>query len=271
MNILNIFRNPYVAIIGSLTSIVALPLAVYFYFSSLEKTDLTYYVHPARAELISSDSNKNFVIFYNKTPVKAEVTAVTIAFWNAGKKAIRKTDILKPLEFKLNNKSPILNVKMINKSREVVEINIDESKKKEGMVIVDWNVLEKNDGASIQIIYAGGFAEPVVAEAVVIGQSSPTKVEYPGSIKSADEQYSDYQKQDRKFGLASLLFGLFMLFVFFVQEAYVTMKRRDRETGKWKWDFNKSDIIKYSQALLFIGLGIYLLFLKVAPFPPFGF
>jgi hypothetical protein len=250
----NIFKSPWFQgffffIIGVMSS---------SYFTSLETRKLTFYVNPAKAAIVSTDKSDKLKVYFEGKLLERNVTAVNIAFWNAGKTPIKKDEVLEKLEFRTPKNVPILEVKLTKVSRDVVGLEIDRTKLPEGILPLSWKILEKNDGAVIQVIYAGTANDELSAHSVILGQEQIDSIKYPGSIKSAKEQYAN--AVDTRNRNAYLVLGLGVMGL-----AFYAWK-----TGIKK-EFGKLDVVYLLFCAIYIGLGIYSLFFNTFPLPPFGF
>jgi len=252
------FQNP---LVGSFASVISIILAVYFYMETLEKKNLTYYIHPARTAIVSTKTESNISFKYRGYEIETDLSVVTIAFWNAGDKEIRKNDILSPFTIKTDSGAPILDVKVLKKSRDPIVIEYDNSKKENGLIEIKWNVLEKHDGAVIQIIYASSVKEKINIFVTLIGQPTISFLEYPSSIKTPSEQYEAYKQKQKQNGFFLLAFGIFTLF-------FNILSKKKLWKNEWKKRITLSD---YMQPLLFFVWAFYELIFKSVPFPPFGF
>jgi hypothetical protein len=88
-------------------------------------------------------------------------------------------------------------------------LNLDELQK--GRVTTDWDILERNDGGIIQLIYAGKPDVHIQVEGVIEGQPSVDLVEFSGTIKSPYEQYESERSEYRLLGFLLLLLGLLLI------------------------------------------------------------
>lgn len=168
--ILKFFSNPLVGIIGTTASIIGVILAVIFYIQGKEIRKLMFYEQPGKAIIAKAGHSSKIEILIEGKQIKTDVTAAQVAFWNDGKKSIRPENILRPLILKTKDKIPIVEAKIRKKSREVIEIDIDETKKNEGEIKISWKILEKNDGGIIQITYLGSPEISIGASAIIEGQ-----------------------------------------------------------------------------------------------------
>jgi hypothetical protein len=78
------------------------------------------------------------------------IRELLIYFWNSGTLAIQKSEILEP--FSIHLAGPLLQYKVLKISRPVVGFWVEELV---GDLILDFTVLEPNDGATISIVYEG--------------------------------------------------------------------------------------------------------------------
>lgn len=165
------FRNPWVCIIGSIASIVALPVSGIFFWASISSPGLTYMVHPAKAAVFRANQSSRLSVSCNGKMIDGDITAAQIAIWNDGKQPIRSSDILEPLLIKTNNGWPILEAKIRQASRDVVNLHLDDSKIDKGEITVSWKIMEHNDGGVIQLIYKGNDQVDITANSIIEGQS----------------------------------------------------------------------------------------------------
>lgn len=190
------FSNPIVGVTGSVASVLGVIVAFYFYFDSQDYRELRYFVHPARAVVIKAGETSRLSITLDEKPVKRDVSAVQIAFWNEGDKSIRRENVLHPLIIRTGPEFPILEAEIRKKSREVIEVKLDQDRMDVGEIEVDWNILEKHDGAILQLVYLGDTQLPVIATSIIEGQGKIEGKEYSGKIESASEQYSAISKSN---------------------------------------------------------------------------
>jgi hypothetical protein len=167
------FANPWFGLIGSIASVLGVVLAIYFYTEGREKHELAYYVNPARAVVVQKGSASKLTVTFDNQPVTTDITAAQIAVWNEGKLPIRKDDILKSILLRTEG-APILEASVRKISRDVTQFSISDREIHNGQVLLSWNILEHNDGAIIQVIYAGGPFVKVWLDGVVEGQPALT-------------------------------------------------------------------------------------------------
>lgn len=257
------FSKPIVGIIGSIASVIGIPLAIYFYLVTQEKPDLIYFVHPAKASVVRTDQSSQLSVQFDGRSLKSDVTAIQIAFWNAGKKPIKYSDILSPLIIKTKNKEKILKVNLRKKSRDIVHIDIDSSKSANGEVKITWNILEQNDGGVLQIIYAGNETVEIKAHAILVGQSKINELQYGKKLLSPSEEYNRQQEfAGKSFYYIMIGMGLIMV----IQMSIFIIRRRNKgiQIEKFEWFTLVMGVFILSSSIL--------LFIRERPLaPPFGF
>src|SRR4030095_6638017 len=167
------FSNPIVQFIGffgGVASIIAIPLAIYFYIKANKKRGLTYRVNEIRTLIVKGGEASSLTILHKNTEIVGDITAVHIAIWNQGHESIRPKHMLRPLIIETKNSVPILESRIRKMTRDVVELKLDESQCEQGQLSVSWNILETKDGGIVQIIYAGSPDIRITAYATLEGQ-----------------------------------------------------------------------------------------------------
>jgi hypothetical protein len=218
---LTIFSSPRVALLGTLLGTVGIVLSVYFYLESREYPELTYYVHPVKASVLKAGQASKLQCNFEGQLIASDITVSQIALWNQGKRSIKRNNILKPIVLYATNAAAILEVTLRKQSRDVVNIELDRSELQKGRLLISWAILEQNDGAIIQLTYAGGSDVSMVLDGVVEGQGNPRRVDYAGKFESPEEQYRSRTSSDRTFRWFMLGIGTFAITI-----SLLMLKRR---------------------------------------------
>jgi hypothetical protein len=171
-SIKNTLRNLLVYI-GPLIGLTGLSLAIYYHMQSIQERIPTYYVSPQRASIVNETgpAPSELQVLHNGVLVRASsIVALTVYFWNDGKMPIRKTDILEPLFINLPVNTEILEARILKVSRPVVKFEKSEiSAEAKNALPISFDILEKGDGAAIQITYAGQPDAPLEMSGVIVG------------------------------------------------------------------------------------------------------
>lgn len=260
------FSNPVIGLIGAVASILSVLLAVYFYMGSRESRELIYYVHPAKIAIVKSGvasrlsvryDNKDLRTVFDIPVAQTDVTATRIAFWNNGKLPIKKNNILKPFVIQIQRGLPILEVSLQKKSRDITGITIDENNLKNGIVSLNWDILEHNDWGIIQIIYAGGTNVEITANGIIEGQSDIRQIKFFKKIESPSEQYTSLNRKSKIIGYFLIIVGIITISsIFLLIILYKSILKKKRINA------NKSISSKFMIIVLII-LYAYIIYLGI--------
>jgi hypothetical protein len=108
------FSNPLVGILGTIASIVGVLLAIYFYSRGKQDRKLTYHINPAKAVVVRAGQASRLTVTFNEKIIKSDVTAAQIALWNQGNQSIKLNDVLKPIVIYTENKTPVLEARVVS-------------------------------------------------------------------------------------------------------------------------------------------------------------
>jgi hypothetical protein len=154
--------------LGSIASIIGLPYTIF-----TPKRVLTFAVNSPRTPIVQLARTSNISVAFNGRLVNQDVTAAQVAIWNAGKEPIRSDDVLAPIVLKTGSNAPILEISFALTNNDVTRFWIDATNMANGELRFSWRILEKNDGAVVQVIYAGKPNTPITVEGAVVGQRRP--------------------------------------------------------------------------------------------------
>jgi hypothetical protein len=247
--------------VAALASVVAIPLTIYFYVKTQVFPQLTYYVHPVRATVVKSGAASSLSVNFNDKAVTGDITAAQIAIWNAGRMPIKRADVLKPLLITLPVAAPILEGSVRKVSRDVTNVTLNDTSSARNQIGVQFDILERNDGCVIQLIYAGSPDLPITVSAVIIGQHGPQELRYGASLLSPADQYITTQRKNRAVGWFAICAGCFFALVIPLIWHY----RLAARPATW------IDRCVFVMPVMLIALGIFQLWISGAPEPPFGF
>lgn len=179
-----------------LAGVLGTILSIYFYIQSEKKRDLAYYVNPAQAVVVKTGESSNLHVFFgNHEPsheLTSDVTAAQIAVWNEGNESIRPDNVLRQVSIRTNPSVPILEASIRKKSRDVVNVTLDQSHLNDGVVGVQWNILEQDDEVIIQIVYAGPPTNQIQASGVIEGQGDIRQLRDVGQNQNKNVSVKPY-------------------------------------------------------------------------------
>src|SRR5579862_6965211 len=87
-------RNPRFGLLGTLASVVSLPLAILPFFIGEKTRDVRYAVSPSPTTIIKQGQSSDFSVSFRDRKLYGDVSSIQIALWNNGKEAIRRDNIL---------------------------------------------------------------------------------------------------------------------------------------------------------------------------------
>lgn len=174
--------NPYYILLVSVVTLVSVPLTIFLYFQSQQTRDLVFTVEPARTIIARAGRPSELKVEFKGDAIKTDVVGTQLALWNQGKGSIHASDVLTPLEIRLNPPAPILQVSVAKASRSVIALALsnDADMLRQGRVPVSFRILERDDGGNIQIIYAGPTDVEVSLVGVVEGAGAPRNLRATG-------------------------------------------------------------------------------------------
>jgi hypothetical protein len=150
-------------------AILGILLTIYVYRQQTVIRDPVFAVEPSRAEIISRDRINIApirVTHVDGTPIEGDIYAAQFYFWNAGKEAISHDDVLTPLTITMEDTSArLLDYRVLTATRSVVAPRLRippiDTPTVFPTLLLEFRILEKDDGISGQLIYQGPRAVPV--------------------------------------------------------------------------------------------------------------
>jgi hypothetical protein len=167
LDIIEFLKTNVISIIGIIFAVL---IASYYHN---KRTKICCYSIKSTKVIENLDSKfENIEMYHLKSGSKDEkitdLTVTKILFWNDGKDTIRSTDIAtaKPLRIKIKEGYNILDVKSSAKT-DINLITVDPAG--DGSYLVNFEYIEKNDGAIIQILHTGKSNLDIEFEGKLIG------------------------------------------------------------------------------------------------------
>lgn len=218
--------NPWVGMLTTILTIVGFAFGIYTYVVPIGVHDLTYSVSPVKAVAVKSGQVTDLEVSYKGTAISTDITVVQLAVWNKGRLPIRAENILRGIQITTSPTSQILDASIRKQSRDVIDFQVDSSHFTEGYIPLSWKILERNDGAVIQIIYAGTVDTDIKVTGVVEGQ---TKIHYE-ELKPKDEN-DDFIFNPTLYiiSLSAFVLMIFMTIIMKIIEYFVLRKENKKQ------------------------------------------
>lgn len=164
--------------LGPVIGLTGVGLALYFHAESIQERIPTYLVSPQRAVIVDArtPAPSDLQVLYKGKAVSSGVTAALVYFWNDGRLPMKSSEILgaEPLRIVLGSASEILEAKLVKVSRPVTKLSTGTVSEGEKDVLpITFDILERYDGAAIQIVYAGPPAAKITMTGTVVGAGAP--------------------------------------------------------------------------------------------------
>ena len=255
----HVFTKTLLAIL----TIVGFILSIYFYKANIAKPELTYYISSTRTAIVQSGKLDNLTLSYFGNNITTDLSSAEIQIWNAGKQPITKEDIRKPVALRTQHGEPIYKT-TITTTRDVVTLDlINNANHPAGVIPLNWNILEQNDGIKLQIIYGGGVDVPITVDGVIKGQQQ-------GITQSPGPSSKRQTFLDKSFFTILLLFLTFLAIMVLANDVLSRKKKNAMPMFNWIFLFTMLPFLIFFIAMLFHLTNNLALDLSLAR-PPFGF
>lgn len=157
-------------IVSTIVAIVSVSLAVYYHNKSFKKRELTYYISPTRSIILRQGQSSELRVLHRNEEIQSDISVAQISIWNNGKEAIWQNNVIEDIQIKTNPPVQILEVKARKINRQAINFSYNSDYLIEGYLSLNWKVLEKDDGAFLELIYAGPPDVEIFVEGDIEGQ-----------------------------------------------------------------------------------------------------
>lgn len=260
-----ISKHPVLILTGWAGTMIALLGMVVLFSISQTSRELVYAVSPIRTEVVSMGQATRLQIMHDGVDLgNVDITAAKIAIWNSGEESIRTENILKDIIIQTDPIVPIFEVSIVKYYRDadVTGFSILESKELlgTGKVPVSWHILERNDGACIQLIYLGSTDVNINVEGLIEGIGEVGSVDTNINIRSPDEQVR--RNRTLKWIFIGVLFTYAII-------SFIGVPIFFKGTKNWKDRI--FPILLAIQGTGLLGVAVWYVIAQVPSVPPFGF
>ena len=258
--------HPIIVLATLILAIIAIIVTIVLFFISQTERELVYAVNPVKTRVVTMGQATGLEVTHNGVELgDVDITVAQVAIWNSGDESIKKENVLKEVVIYTEPSVRILEASISNSSRDldILQFNIIESPEllEIGKVPVSWDILEKGDGASVQLIYQGSPEVEILVEGLIEGSGVVKRVGRDIKIKTPAEQFKSAQTP---WWFYLYLFGMvaFVSYAFLKDFTKIWKKRR-------KWAFGGIIFI----VVMWCGVSlISWYYISSGPLiPPFGF
>lgn len=232
--------------IGPLIGITGVSLALYFHAQSVQDKKPLYYLGQ-RATIVDSAvaTPSPLQVFYKGQPIgNTNVVELVLYFWNGGKLPIKTEDILEPVQIEVAS-GEILESRVLHISRSVTKFEIHPvSESPKNVLPLSFGILEHNDGAAIQIIYAGKADTAITVKGTIVGAGNPRFFSEGPPLRNPEEVLRKWKRLEH---IRPLLMYILAATQFFTFMFLLT------RPGEQAWTAKKDPRI---YILILIGLGV---------------
>ena len=258
-----IASSSYLGLLGIVIAIISLTISIIFYYQSIKEPELTYSINPTKTKIFKGGETSALNISYEGKSIKKDVTAIQIAIWNRGKRSIKLDHIIKAIEIYSNPKVKIIESSVRNISRDAIGFSLSNDDLEKGILKVNWKILEKNDGASIQIVYIGPDDIDFKIRGSVEGQKEIIKLKNISLKKIFSKKDSGSIHKIKSIGYASIALGT----IGFLLNIIIRKKEPKIEDIKKKEKLSRRTTTVLFLVYLIFGIVILFISPENPPFP----
>lgn len=232
---------------------------------SIEHRELVYAVNPIRTTIVSAEAcSPDFQVSYRGVDLGcADITVAHVAIWNDGNLSIRPENVRRDVVVFTDPAAAILDasVRGLNGKETGFATTYDEESWERGRVKVSWQMLEKNEGDSVQITYLGAPTVDIYVDGKIEGFGTVKRIDLGLAPKQGKSWTEVFESQKQSQIVWWVLFGLAIL-------ATLTV------IIEWRRGFR--DISRFTVISMCVVTWLYaIMFFFVTPkfvsWPPFGF
>ena len=157
--------------IGVIGIVIGILVSSFTWWASEKTRDLSFRLTTDRAEILKSGVSSDITAFYKGVEIRGDLIAYRFVVWNAGREPIRWTeDVLKEVAIQPTGGMKLLEAKVVRASREEIGLTVAERTVETNKVVLKWKILERGDGAVIQVLATNVTSPPFLVTGTVVGQ-----------------------------------------------------------------------------------------------------
>jgi hypothetical protein len=259
----------YVGIAALILAIIGIVVPTVLWAISREHRELVYAVNPIRTTIVSAEqcSPELRVSYRGEDLGCVDITGAHVAIWNNGNVSIRQDNVRKDVVIFTDPEVQILDAKLrgLNGKETEFAITYDEESWKHGRIKVSWQILEKNEGDSIQITYLGLPSINIYVDGKIEGFGMVKRIDLGLVPKEGSSWTELFESQKRSqqtwLYMAISTFVITLLILVAVWWGFLNLRG---------WQRKVSIIVPLCWLWLWVGL-LFFSTPKFVHWPPFGF
>jgi hypothetical protein len=151
-----IAKNPKIGLLGTISSVIAIPLAIVLFVLGENDREILYAVSAPTA-IVRSGRLSDLKLYSHGSEITSDVSSLQVVIWNIGRGPVRRENVLSARhEVIISFESPTVILDVFAKpTRSIVEVEVDKKNSVRGQISCSWNILEREDGVIFEILYVG--------------------------------------------------------------------------------------------------------------------
>lgn len=174
MNNMSRKKSDWLGILGLIIGLIGLGSSYYFYKLSIKEREPILLEESFRPLLVEAESLNKYplkIVDANGRAIRKDISSIRLYFWNNGGESIKKSDILKQIQIELSaNDIQIIDTRILASSRpEIVQPKVNVTPGKLNSIDLNFDILERDDGITLQLLYAGTHSTSIIAHGTIEG------------------------------------------------------------------------------------------------------
>lgn len=157
----------WLSVISAMLAVLSIALAIFFYLENQQEREPIFLstkgllIYTSHSDVKSSNYKISQITEDGEKPLVGNVYVQELAFWNKGRMAVEREDILDPLAFEFPEGYEVIDTFISETTREKI---VNPTVKFDGRRVgFSFDVLEKDEGFKIQVVFSGEkYEKPVI-------------------------------------------------------------------------------------------------------------
>ena len=167
---------------GIVASVV---VSAFFWWLSEKTKDLAFAVSPTRPDIVRAGLASDLTVLYKGSEISGSLSVIQIGIWNKGRDPIRQPDdILRAITIKPATGMKVLEAKIVSATREEIKFSIAPAEAN-GDMVLNWRILEKGDGALVQLLVVNAPDDAFTLSGTIVGQGAVDSTPFGGGARQS--------------------------------------------------------------------------------------